>query len=169
MSKHSATEITTALAVKLGTADIDRAHALGVADASGTAKSAEEVCDAVKARPMSPAQPNPDKYGPEQVIPRLDMSRSSENGVLSWTASSFDDLWMLPVRDDMPEETYGKRIHEAMKSGGAFYNQLDDIGKTLDDDGGFGLHPKRAFYRWFLIPFSMIPKSFLEKILEKAG
>jgi hypothetical protein len=169
MASHSATRITTTRAVALGVADLDAARALGAADAAGAARSPQEVCAAVKAQAKAPASPRTDKYAPEQMLPRLDPDRVRDNGVQAWEAMSFKQLWAMAVRDDMPTATYGVRIEAAMKPGGAFYDQLDKLGTTLDDNGPYGLHPKQAFYRVFLEPFSRIPYVWLTEILARAS
>ncbi|MEO7735540.1 MAG: DUF4157 domain-containing protein [Kofleriaceae bacterium] len=169
MSKHSGTRIITTKAVALGVSDLDNARALGVIDAKGVAKTAPEICAAVKLLSLAPAAPRADKYAPEQLLPRPDPDRIHDNGVQDWQAMTFKQLWTMAPRDDLPALTYGTQIEAAMKPGGAFYDNLDGIGQTLEADGPFGLHPKAAFYKVFLEPFSRIPYIWLTEILAKAS
>jgi len=169
MKDHSGTRIITTKAVALGVADLDAARGLGASDGSGRVRTPEEVCAAVKQLALAPATPRADKYAPEQMLPRLDPDRQRDNGVQEWEAMSFKQLWTMAVRDDMPAMTYGVSITAAMQPGGAFYSNLDAIGRTLDADGPYGLHPKAAFYKVFLEPFSKIPYLWLTDILARAA
>ena len=156
-------ELTT-LAVKLSVQDLEHARVLGAFHAGGPPRKPAEVLADVRDHTEAPAKAGQPKYGAEQLVPRADPDKAQENGVQNTTASSFEDLWNLPVRSDDPRRTYGELFKEGLKPGGAFYNQLHSKGATLSEDES-GTNPRAAYMDGFLSPFSKNPKEWLTRIL----
>lgn len=158
----------TRLAVKLSVDDISTAQVLGTIHAGGPEHKRDEVLNEVRDRTAAPAVAGLPRYGGEQIVPRPDPDRVADNGAQNTTASTFDDLWDLPIRSDNDKVTYGARIRQAMQPGGAFYDLLKEKGDGLTDDN-HGTNPRKAFFDGFLDPFSRNVRQWMTQILADAG
>jgi hypothetical protein len=127
-SEHSNREVAT-LAVQLGLEDISTAYAMGTRDAQAPLDAAN-VLDQVKQQPGSPAAAG-DKYGPEQLMPRLD--DRLDQGDLGWNVDSLQTLWTTPVRGGSPI-TFGEFISNDMQPGGSMGDELEDLHNQIDEE-----------------------------------
>ncbi|MDQ3363914.1 MAG: hypothetical protein M3680_00575 [Myxococcota bacterium] len=155
----------TRLAVSLGVNDIDTSYTLGAIDAGQAERKPEVLLADVMAHARAPAAPGV-KFAPEQLIPRADPNQVAANGTLNWTASSFEDLWNLPVRTDKAQ-TYGNLITEALRPKGEFYEML--IGKKggiAESEAGF--RPRDAYVE-FLTRLQADPRFWMYYILERSS
>ena len=177
------------LAVKLGVDDIQHAFNLGKSHPGPVAN--EFIFDSVKLQASSPAVAGV-KYGPEQIIPRVD--EAAGNGAQTWQAASFDALWGTAVRSDS-STTYGSAISASLQSGD-IRETLDGMAEKFPDDqkvytvdgpsdnpwvrpeiknsskvmqeaSSIGtLHPRKAFLNGFLQPLLDNPQVGLRSIID---
>ncbi len=157
------------LAVALGVEDIRVAAQLG-ASKGGHPMTAAQVLKAVRSLPMPPASHQANKYGAEQVLPRLDPARAFENGTQNWQQPDLQTLWDARVHSAADDgETFGKKIDLSM-NGGELGKELRRMAtkfpETQDVAMGFTVHPKRAFLDGFLAPLLVDPLGGLLSILH---
>lgn len=153
-------------AVELGCKDIHSAHGLdqGLTD--------DAVLNEVKARTPAPATVA-DKYGPEQVVPRLDPSMASSNGKQNWEADSFETLWKKPVRTDDPAETFETVIRESM-TGGELNHKLGGMAEKFPASEEVykkgvwlgTIHPQAAYKNGFFQPIVDDPYAGMRRIIH---
>jgi hypothetical protein len=116
-------------AVQLGCDEVRTAYAYGKRDRSSPLPE-DQLYDQIKQAVMSPAVAGT-KYGPEQLMPRIDMS--FDQGVLGWNVESLAALWVAKVRST-GDMTYGRIIVNDMQAGGTMGNQLQGIYDGLPDE-----------------------------------
>ncbi|ACY14581.1 eCIS core domain-containing protein [Haliangium ochraceum] len=154
------------LAVSLGNADIEAAAQMG-ANKGDTPLSAAELFDSVRSITGAPASAGV-KYGPEQVLPRLDSARASENGSSNWQQSSMDELWQAQVTS-ATAATYGSEITASMQ-GGELQHELAGMAEKFPESqdvmGVFTVRPRQAFLDGFLGPLVANPRTGLQSILD---
>jgi hypothetical protein len=154
-------------AVRLGIADIMAAAELG-ASKGATPLTPQQVFEAVRAKTAGPAAPNASKFGPEQILPRLDTARAGENGVQGWQQPNIDALWQAPVHSGTTK-TFGDEITASMQ-GGELQHELGGMAEKFPETdtaiGVFTIHPRQAFKDGFLAPLTTNPKAGLLSIIN---
>lgn len=153
-------------AVELGCKDIHSAH--GLEQSLGD----DAVLSEVKARTPAPATVQ-DKYGPEQVVPRLDPSMAGSNGKQNWEVDSFETLWTKPVRTDDPAETFETVIRASM-TGGELHEKLGGMGAKFPESEEVykkgvwlgTIHPQAAYMNGFFQPIVDDPYSGMRRIIH---
>ena len=125
---HTNLEAAT-LAVSLGIVDLETAYGMGKRD-TGSPLDEMQVLDQVKQRPGPPVSAG-DKYGPEQVMPRLDPS--IDQGTLGWRVDSIQTLWETRVRSTDPT-TFGDFLTKDMQVGGSIGDELESKANDIDEE-----------------------------------
>lgn len=154
-------------AVALGVADIEHAASQG-ASRVGTPMTRPQLYDHVRSVTGGRAQPNPDKYGPEQLLPRPDEARAAENGTQNWQRANLEELWTAPVHSGTAA-TFGSEI-EASMQGGELNHELAGMAEKFPEeqtvDFGFVVHPRRGFLDGFLAPLVANPRAGLDDVIN---
>lgn len=155
-------------AVRLGMEDIITAAGMG-ASKGDDPMSAEDVLESVRCLTAGPASPHATKYGPEQILPRLDPARADENGVQGWQQPNIDALWEAPVHSKA-KTTFGDAISASMQEDGELKRELAGMAgkfpESQEAEGIFTVHPRRAFLEGFLAPLSADARAGLLAIIH---
>lgn len=159
-------------AVTLGLADVEVAAAHGVNKTTPPMTRAQ-LFDYVRSVTGGRAQPSPDKYGPEQLLPRLDEARAEDNGTQGWQQANLEELWAAAVHSGTAAggATYGSEISASMQ-GGELHHEIgamaEKFPESQDIDKGvtFTVHPRRGFQEGFLAPMVANPQQGLRDVIH---
>jgi hypothetical protein len=161
-------------AVAAGVADVRHAHQLGQV-APGFLDDTS-IFAGVRTRPGGSAV-EPGKFEPEKFSPRPDPDQPVTQ---TWAAASIDELWTMPVRSDVPEETYGKLITEAV-TGGEIHEIFEGMASEFPTEepvaeavagvpvvrSAVGLLDAQAGFReGFLKPLTTDPQTALRAVVD---
>jgi hypothetical protein len=152
------------LAVQLGCDDIRAAYELG---RNNKSLLKDAVFLRVRVQAKAPALPLPNKYAPEQVMPRLSDAPDADaaNGVQEWKALNFRTLLKQHVRTSAKGQTVEQAIKDSANPGGTIHENLEDTANSLPESQDT-LHPRQAFIDGVITPLSIDPAEFLHKILQ---
>jgi len=157
-------------AVRLGLDDVHQAAQMG-AKKGATPMTPAQIFDSVRGLTATPAEPKGDKYGAEQVLPRLDPDAATANGTQNWKQSNVDALWGATVLGAKKgsQSTYGEEIEASMKKGELnkeLTKMADKFPPSQDVKAVFTVHPKQGYLDGFLAPLVEDPQRGLLSIIN---
>lgn len=172
--RDSPTEAPAHAAVVEGVADIEAAYEMGARALSFMTDAG--IYSAVKGR-LGASGIARDKFEPEKYLPRLDPLQ--ETSTQAWNFSDVDELWGAPIRDDLPDRTYGAELTASLRDG-ELNEQLNDMAEEMEltpaIEGTEGipivrdvlgmLDVKQAYLQGFLRPLIDQPLIGLRSIID---
>jgi hypothetical protein len=147
-------------AVELSCNDVDRAYALGHSEPG---KPRELVLATIRATAEAPARMSTIKYAAEQLMPR---PVPGANGMQSFMAADYWALLDRPIRDDVPNRTFGYELGIACRPGGTIYSQFAGFADAIPDDVAWGFYtPREAFEDGILAQLAARPLELIGSII----